>query len=81
MMRPLSRAEEAREWLRLAARDLRVVELALGDVIPLVGEALYHAQQAAGRVLKGILIFHGAQYPLTHDIGRAGPLCTDRSHP
>jgi HEPN domain-containing protein len=80
MTRPLSRAEEARERLRLAGRDLRVAELALADVSPLIGEALYHAQQAAEKALKGLLVWHEAKYPLTHDIRRAGPLCTDRSH-
>ncbi len=40
MTPPLLRAEEAGEWLRLAARDLRIAELALGDVVPLIGEAL-----------------------------------------
>lgn len=64
------RAEEAREWLRLAGRDLRMADLALGDAVPLVGEALYHAQQAAEKSLKGFLVWHGVQYPVTHDIGR-----------
>ena len=68
MMPPLFHAEEAREWLLLAARDLRMADLALGDAAPLIGEALYHAQQAAEKSLKGFLVWHGIKYPLTHDI-------------
>jgi hypothetical protein len=65
---PLLRAEEARERLRLAARDLRMADLALADTVPLIGEALFHAQQAAEKALKGYLVWHGIRYPLTHDI-------------
>jgi HEPN domain-containing protein len=75
MTPPLLRAEEVREWLRLAARDLRMAELALGDVVPLIAEALYHAQQAAEQALKGFLVWRGIKYPLTHDIRKLLDLC------
>ena len=75
-MPPLFRDEEAREWLAIAARDLRVSELALGDSPPLIREALYHAQQAAEKALKAFLIWHGRPYPRTHDIHRLLDLCT-----
>lgn len=74
-MRPLLRSEETREWLRLAARDLRVAELALGDSDPLINEALFHAQQAAEKALKAYLVWHEVRYPLTHDIRRLLDLC------
>ena len=61
-------SEEAREWLRLAARDLRLAELALKDAPPLTGEALYHMQQAAEKALKGFLVSRRVEYPLTHDL-------------
>lgn len=60
--------EEARAWLDAAQRDLRLADLALGDVPPMAGEALYHAQQSAEKALKSFLVSRGAQYPLTHDI-------------
>ena len=41
---------EALEWLRIAARDIRLAELALADNPPMAGGALYHAQQAAEKV-------------------------------
>lgn len=77
-MRPReSRAEETDEWLRLAARDLRVAELALHDAEPLIGEALFHAQQAAEKALKGFLVWRRAAYPLTHDIRRLLERCSE----
>ncbi len=42
---------------------------------PLVGEALYHAQQAAEKALKGYLVNAGVPYPLTHDVRRLVNLC------
>jgi len=52
-----------------------MAELAVRDTPPLVGEALYHAQQAAEKALKGFLVSHGVKYPLTHDIRRLLDLC------
>ena len=43
--------QEAFERLRLASRDIRLAELALGDDPPLAGEALYHAQHDEPRQL------------------------------
>lgn len=68
-------AEETREWLRLAASDLRMAELGLNDDPPVVGGALYHCQQAAEKALKGFLVFRGIQYPLTHNLGELLRLC------
>ena len=77
MTPPLFPNEEAREWLRVAARDLRLAELALQDTPPLTGEGLYHAQQAAEKALKGFLVLHGIEYPLTHDVRRLLKACTE----
>ena len=67
-MIPQSRADEARDWLRIAADDLRLAELGLAASPPIVGLALYHAQQAAEKALKGFLVLHAVQYPLTHNL-------------
>lgn len=72
---PLFPMQEAHEWLRLADQDLRLAELALGDAPPLTGEALFHAQQAAEKALKGLLVSHGTQYLLTHDVRKLLQLC------
>jgi HEPN domain-containing protein len=68
MTPPLFPLQESREWLRIAARDVRLAELPLNDVPPMPGEALYHAQQAAEKALKGFLVWSGVAYPLTHDV-------------
>ena len=77
MTPPLYPVEEAREWLRTAAEDLRLAELALDDSPPLTGGALYHAQQAAEKALKGLLVLHGIPYPLTHDVRKLLTMCSD----
>ena len=67
-MIPQSRVDEARDWLRIAAEDLRLPELGLAASPPIVGLALYHAQQAAEKALKSFLVLHAQQYPLTHNL-------------
>jgi len=61
--------------LRIAARDIRLAELALDDVPALTGEALYHAQQAAEKALKGFSVHSQTVYPLTHDVRKLLQLC------
>jgi HEPN domain-containing protein len=67
--------QECRAWLRIAAREIRLAELALGDKPPLPGEALYHAQQAAEKALKGFLVYSQTVYPLTHDVRKLLQVC------
>src|SRR5258708_852548 len=62
------RAEEAEEWLLVAAEDLRMADLALAASPPIIGLGLYHAQQAVEKALKGFLVFHGVRYPITHNL-------------
>jgi HEPN domain-containing protein len=75
MTPPLFPVQEALEWLRIAARDIRLAELALADEPALAGEALYHAQQAAEKALKGFLVHSQVPYPLTHDVRKLLQLC------
>jgi HEPN domain-containing protein len=77
MTPPLFPLHESLEWLAIAARDLRLAELALADQPPLAGEALYHAQQAAEKALKGFLVFSGVPYLLTHDLRRLLEQCAE----
>lgn len=56
------------EWRRRAADDLEAARLPhLGGLHAL---ATFHAQQAAEKVLKGILIQRGRGLPRTHDLER-----------
>ena len=51
---------EAGRWLDRADEDRRMVALALGAAPCLVGPAAYHAQQAAEKALKALLVLRGA---------------------
>ena len=55
------------EWMAFARGDL-----ALAGVTPPRGVPLalicFHAQQAAEKALKAVLVFHGAEVPRIHDI-------------
>ena len=56
------------EWLRHARSDLALARLGQqsGDV--LAGQTCFHAQQAAEKALKAVLLAHGVAFPLTHDL-------------
>jgi len=60
--------EEVQQWLRLAFDDLRLADLAVDAEPPMTGLALYHAQQAAEKSLKGFLVSRGSGYPLSHNL-------------
>ena len=53
-------------WLVKAERDLASMRL-LGEA-SYFDTALYHAQQAAEKAVKGLLLFHGQEFEKTHDI-------------
>jgi HEPN domain-containing protein len=62
------RHEETAEWLRVAAADLRLAEVAVELDPPITGLALYHAQQVAEKALKAYLVFRGQVFPFTHNL-------------
>jgi len=59
---------ETLRWLRQARDDLTVANASLREGIP--GIACYHAQQAAEKGTKAILIFLQVEFPLVHSLGR-----------
>lgn len=61
---------EASRWLLKAGEDLLAARLLLGADPPLGEPAAYHCQQAAEKLLKGVLIRHGAEPERTHDLAR-----------
>ncbi len=75
MQPPISSSDEARDWLGRASADLRVARLTLNDRPPLPGEALFHAQQAVEKSLKGFLAFHDQPFRKTHDLRELGEQC------
>jgi HEPN domain-containing protein len=73
-----SEPDDPKAWLRYAEEDLRAAALALTDTPPLLLTAVYHAQQAAEKMLKAALIAHGAPFPRTHDLALLWKLCAQR---
>ncbi len=71
------------EWLLHARSDLALARLARrsGDVV--AGQICFHAQQAAEKALKAVLLAHRIPFPLTHDLeillqlGRQAGLAVD----
>ena len=56
------------EWLSHAASDLRLAHLAAGDEFVRREQVCFHAQQAAEKAIKAVLLAQGIEFPLTHDI-------------
>ena len=52
------RADQARQWLRHSAEDLRAASHDLQAAPPLVGDVLFHCQQAVEKALKAFLAWH-----------------------
>ncbi len=57
-----------REWLRKAAGDLAAARHLLLGGDRLGPSAAFHAQQAAEKALKAVLVWHGREVPRTHDL-------------
>ncbi len=58
---------DVRGWLELADQDYGLVLLVVRDGRYL-GAACYHAQQAAEKYLKAVLVARGTAPPYTHDL-------------
>jgi len=64
-----------REWVTKAGLDLRAVDRLLTDDSDLAEPALYHCQQAAEKILKAFLVWHGQVFARTHNLGALLDLC------
>ena len=60
----------ARDWLAKAATDLLVCEQLLGQGAVFSEAVAFHAQQAAEKSLKALLVARQVEFPKTHDIER-----------
>jgi HEPN domain-containing protein len=60
--------EAAQAWIRFARADLHMARGPAGedDLYELL---CFHAQQAAEKALKAILVRRGVEFPFTHDLG------------
>ena len=66
----LERRRETACWLVIAGDDARVAHACLQMESPVIGVAAFHCQQAAEKILKGLLIIAGADFRMTHDLDR-----------
>ncbi len=62
------RAREAAQWLKIADEDRRVALSCRLMTPPAINSAAYHCQQAAEKLLKGLLVLAGVHFPKTHDL-------------
>ncbi|MDR7523504.1 MAG: HEPN domain-containing protein [Armatimonadota bacterium] len=66
---------ETRGWLVRARTDLASGRADLTVQPPLTGDAVFHAQQAAEKAMKGFLTWHGRVFRKTHNLTELGELC------
>lgn len=57
-------------WLEKAESDLRAAEVLLAAAQIDPATIAFHAQQAAEKYLKSLLVRHQVPFPRTHDIGK-----------
>lgn len=69
---PLDPPGEARRWFLKAQEDLRAGNLDLTATPPLVEDALFHAQQATEKAVKGFLVWHSRTFRKVHDLREVG---------
>ena len=59
---------EVAAWLAKADGDLRMARFAVGHVDPLFDQACFHAQPAAEKALKGLVVALEVEPQRTHDL-------------
>ena len=64
-----------RQWLRKAENDRKIARRELARPDAITDAVCFHAQQYCEKYLKAFLIYHGAEYPKTHDLSRLIELC------
>jgi HEPN domain-containing protein len=66
------RATDAGRWLAKARDDLRGAAIDLAADPPLVGDALFHCQQAVEKTMKAFLAWRDEPFRKTHDLTELG---------
>jgi HEPN domain-containing protein len=75
MSRGLFRLDETRQWLQIAAEDLKSAEVLLQARPPLLKQALFSCQQTVEKALKAFLVFNERPFGKIHDLDALGKLC------
>jgi len=68
------RRREAAGWLAIAREDVRVARACLSLDPPARGVAAYHCQQAAEKLVKGLLVAASTPFRKTHDMDELADL-------
>ena len=68
---PIRLADTA-AWLSKARLDLRSAAVDLAVSPPIVGDALFHCQQAVEKAIKALLTWHDSPFRKTHDLVSLG---------
>ena len=63
------RRDLVRQWLAKAEEDFGVAEHLAAARSPYLSMVAFHAQQAAEKHLKAVLVHHQLHFPKTHDLG------------
>jgi HEPN domain-containing protein len=66
---------ETRSWLVKASQDLRAASHDFTMKPPLLADIVFHAQQAAEKILKGFLTWHSTPFRKTHLLEEIGEQC------
>jgi HEPN domain-containing protein len=69
------RLADTRAWIEKARLDLGAGEADLSHDPPFCGDAMFHAQQAVEKALKGLLSWHESPFRKTHDLRELFAAC------
>lgn len=70
-----TRLAEVRAWLTLAIEDLRAADHELTASPPILGDLVFHCQQAVEKLFKGFLVWHDVVFRKTHNLEELGEQC------
>jgi HEPN domain-containing protein len=66
---------ETRSWISKSSKDLAAGAVDLTADPPLLGDAVFHAQQAVEKALKAFLTWHSTPFRRTHLLEELGEQC------
>lgn len=67
---PIPSSSVGEQWLEKATEDLKVAGLIATSAVGALWAACFHAQQAAEKSLKAVLVARGIDFPRTHSLER-----------
>lgn len=69
------------QWLGKAQQDLRAATVLLSGELEDFDPVGFHAQQAAEKFIKAVLVRHQIEFPKTHDLARLRKLLAQVDRP